>query len=122
MASHFLIVGQAFFFAGTCLPSCSLATAIHVTILSVHLKQRILLVSSHQTFRLKRLLVSNVLHVFYMFRPYHFPLCLSLHCFPVEHRFAVTGYSRKTKTSNTVVAMTFSSRSRGNIPPLILII
>jgi hypothetical protein len=28
MESHFLIVGQKYFFAGTCLPSCSLATDI----------------------------------------------------------------------------------------------
>jgi thiosulfate reductase cytochrome b subunit len=33
MESSFPIVGQEFFFAETCLPSCFLATRIHVTIL-----------------------------------------------------------------------------------------
>jgi hypothetical protein len=35
MENPLLIVSQEFFFAGTCLPSCSLATDIHVTILYI---------------------------------------------------------------------------------------
>jgi hypothetical protein len=33
MENPLSIIGQEFFFEGTCLPSCSLATDIHVTIL-----------------------------------------------------------------------------------------
>jgi hypothetical protein len=55
MESPLPIVGQEFFFEGTCLPSCSLATDIHVTIYTYQL---LIIIHSHTSWRTDKKITS----------------------------------------------------------------